>query len=302
MKAHLQFLSLAISLAAASSLSAQTPLGSSAPTESPVVGVTAENTGDKSLQVIEQNGQKFVLVSTIKTVQANEEFQHNVNIVQIQKQAALDLRKRIEIALTTPEKEALQKKLEETAKKLDENNTLMTKTYGFSLARNYLMQVVKTRLYLPLTAEEFEKLPETDKNDPEKIIKEERKDKDGNVIEPQHLHLIAIIPTVAENDIFRQNVQLMQAQRNRVVQLMRAMEQVTEPEEKAKLEAELKKSEEVLTNNNAEMIKRYGFSLTRNYNLKVEESRLYMAVTEEELQRTKDANVAGSAAVAPAVR
>ena len=291
MKAQLQLLSLAVFLAAAPVLSAQTPLGS-VPSESPIVGVTAENTGDKSLQVIEQNGQKFVLISTIKTVAANQEFQHNVNIVQAQKKAVLELKNRIEVALTTPEKEALQRKLEETGKKLDENNVLMTKTYGFSLTRNYLLQIVKTRLYLPLTAEEFEKLPEADKNDAEKVVKVERKDKDGNVTETQHLHLIAIIPTVSDNDIFRQNVQLVQAQRNRVMQLMRAVEQVSDPAEKTKLEEELKKSEEVLTNNNSEMIKRYGFSLTRSYVMEVEESRLYMAVTEEELQRTKDANVA----------
>lgn len=225
-------------------------------------------------EVIEQNGQKLVLVSTIKTVEANREFQNNVNVVQNQRNIAMELKRRIDQALTTGERQQLQARLDETVKSLDNNNALMTKTYGFSLMRNYVISFVKTRLYTPLTDEEFAKMTPEDKAKPDAI-----KTIDGKVFA-----YIATITSVAENDIFRQNVQLVQAQRQRLVQLKQAMDQAPAGDDKNKLEEEFKKSEKTLVDNNNEMVKRYGFSLMRNYLMEVEEAKLYTALTPEEAQ------------------
>ena len=229
-------------------------------------------------EIIEQNGQKLALVSTIKTVAANREFQNNVNIVQRQREIAIGLKKRIDEALTLGEKDALQKELDKTIKSLDANNALMSKTYGFSLLRNYVISFVSTRLYTPLTDEEFEKVTPEDKAKPDAI-----KTIDGKV----HLY-IASINGIAENDIFRQNVQLVQVQRNRLVQLKQALEKATSEEDKTKLNEEFAKSEEVLKKNNEEMVKRYGFTLMRNYLLEVEEARLYTPLTDEEFQKIEE--------------
>jgi hypothetical protein len=229
-------------------------------------------------EIIEQNGQKLALVSTIKTVAANREFQNNVNVVQQQRNAALELKERYERALTLGEKDALQKELDKTLKSLDSNNALMTKTYGFSLMRHYVLSFVSTRLYTPLTDEEFEKVTPEDKAKPDAI-----KTIDGKV----HLY-IASINGIAENDIFRQNVQLVQTQRDRLVQLKKALDRVSTDEDKTKLNEEFTKSEEVLKKNNEEMVKRYGFTLMRNYLLEVEEARLYTPLTDEELQKIEE--------------
>ncbi|MDR2429703.1 MAG: hypothetical protein LBD14_02180 [Puniceicoccales bacterium] len=230
-------------------------------------------------EIIEQNGQKLVLVATIKTVAANREFQNNVNVVQKQRNFAVELKQRLDQAFTSAEKAAIQKKLDETLKSLDSNNALMVKTYGFSLMRKYVLSFAKTRLYTPLTDEEYEKTSPEEKAKPDAI-----KTIDGKV----HAY-IASIEGIAENDIFRQNVQLVQTQRNRLVQLKQALDKSTGEADRQKLQEEFTKSEEVLKKNNEEMIKRYGFSLMRNYLLEVEESSLYTSLTEEEIQKTAPA-------------
>ncbi len=245
---------------------------------------------------IEQNGQKYTLVSTIKTVAANREFQHNVGVVQAQLKAAQDYKRRIDIALTTPEKEALQVKFGEVVKELEANNKLMAKTYGFSLERNYVVQIVKTRLYTPVSDEEVKKMEERVKDNtgekaPE-VITVDQKDKDGKDIKAKLL-FIAAINGVAENDIFRQNVQLVQTQYQRLVRIKQAIDKAPAGEDKTKLEAELKKSEETLQKNNDEMIKTYGFSLMRNYTMEIEEARLYAHLSEEDLKRFNEASAAG---------
>jgi hypothetical protein len=236
-------------------------------------------------EVIEQNGQKLALVATIKTAATNREFQNNVQIVQKQREIAADLKRRLDQALTIGEKDAVQKKLDETLKSLNNNNALMVKTYGFSLLRNYVIHFVKTRLFTPLTDEEFEKVTPEDKAKPDTI----------KTIEGKVYLYIASIDGVEANDTFRQNVQLVQTQRNRLVQIKQALDNAaTKEEDKAKLNEEFTKSEDVLKKNNEEMVKLYGFSLMRNYLLEIEESRLYTPLTEDEVKNidAKKAEVA----------
>lgn len=235
------------------------------------------------------------MVSTINTIEANREFQQNVNIVQAQLNAVRELKHRIDVAITDPEKEALKKKFEEVSKSLEANNQLMAKTYGFSLTRNYLVQIVKTRLYMTVTDEEIKKIEEKAKENPNEkkpeITTVKGKDQEGKEIEEKRLY-IASINGVANNDIFRQNVQLVQTQRQRAAQLAAYLKQTTNDDEKKKIEEELKKSEETLQKNNDEMVKTYGFSLMRNYAMEIEESRLYTLVTDEELKKAEDAKAA----------
>lgn len=231
-----------------------------------------------AFESLETNGRKYVLVCSIKTVEANRQFQQNVTIVQNQLAQVKRLQQRIEEALTLVEKEALKKVLDETNKSLEQNNAVMAKTYGFSILRQYLVEVGKTRLYTPITDKEYDEA----KTKPD--FKEDNFLKNEN---GRFAH-IATISGVAENNIFRQNVQLVQAQRNRLVQLKAAIDQTKEADAKKKLEEEFKKSEETLIKNNEEMSKSYGFSLVRNYVMEIEEAKLYMAVTDEEFAKQKE--------------
>ena len=246
---------------------------------SPEKIMTAENqTAPAAFESLEANGRQHVLVCSIKTVEANRQFQQNVTIVQNQLAQVKRLQQRIEEALTLVEKEALKKVLDETNKSLEQNNTLMAKTYGFSILRQYLVEVAKTRLYTPVTDKEYDE------------AKTKADFKEDNFIKNENGRFahIATIAGVAENNIFRQNVQLVQAQRNRLVQLKAAVDQTKDADAKKKLEDEFKKSEETLLKNNEEMAKVYGFSLVRNYVMEIEEAKLYMAVTDEEFAKQKE--------------
>lgn len=248
------------------------------------------NTTSK-LDFIEQNGQKFIHVSTIGTVDANRQFMQNVNLVNQQRQQIALLQQAQKIVATEEARNALAKEIETAGKKLTENNATMAKSYGYSLDRKYIHAIGKTRIFIKLSDEEYKKA----KEDPE------TKAEDILVKGDDKFRLIAVIPGVEENNNFRRNVQLVQAQRNQLVQMKQAADAAT-GEQKTKIEEEMKKAEEVLLKNNEEMTKRYGFSLARDYLMEVEESKLYTLVNEEEfINAEKAAEQAALAADAKAI-
>jgi len=101
-----------------------------------------------------QKQDKYVKVSTLNSIEANQEFQRNVQLVQAQRQQAIQLNMAIEQA-TDPEKKAeLSKQLEALTVKLNENNQTMLKRYGFTLNRNYQMVIEKSHIYMFVTDEE----------------------------------------------------------------------------------------------------------------------------------------------------
>ncbi|TIH12066.1 hypothetical protein D0S45_19195 [Marinifilum sp. JC120] len=105
------------------------------------------------------NGQKQLLkMSTLSSVEANQEFQRNVQIMQLQRQRVIQLQTQLEQAQTKELKKSLKKELKAATKKLNENNELMVKTYGFSLNRNYVLVVEKAHIYLELSPEEAKKM------------------------------------------------------------------------------------------------------------------------------------------------
>lgn len=251
---------------------------------------TMSNTTSK-LDFIEQNGQKFIHVSSIGTVEANRQFMQNVNLVNQQRQQIALLQQAQKIVATDEARNALAKEIETAGKKLAENNATMAKSYGYSLDRKYIHAIGKTRIFIKLSDEEYKKA----KEDPE------TKAEDLLVKGDDKFRLIAVIPGVEENNNFRRNVQLVQAQRNQLVQMKQAADAAT-GEQKTKIEEEMKKAEEVLIKNNEEMTKRYGFSLARDYLMEVEESKLYTLVNEEEfLNAEKAAEQAALSADAKAI-
>lgn len=227
-----------------------------------------------NIDYIEQNGQKFVHVSTISSAEANENFMTNMQLVQRQRQALVALSQ----ILSPKEKETMASAIKERETALNKNNEQMAKSYGFTLLRNYLHQIVESQVFLKLTDEEYSKAKEEGVPADQFIVK-------GN----DKFRLIAKIPGAAANDQFRHNVQVMQAQRDRLVQMNNVLAKMPEGEDKTKLQAEAKTFGERLEADNKTMIEKYGFSLTRNYLLQVVESKLYTAVTEEEFLKAEAA-------------
>jgi hypothetical protein len=97
---------------------------------------------------------KLVKVAVLPTVQANQEFQKNVQLVQAQRQRVIELDGQVKNEKDAAKKKELQKELDTLLAKLNENNQAMTKVYGFSLTRNYSMEIEKSHIYMFVTEEE----------------------------------------------------------------------------------------------------------------------------------------------------
>ncbi len=102
--------------------------------------------------------QKLVQVSTLNTIEANREFQANVQLLQAQRQAAVELNTAIEREKDAAKQKELKGRLDALMAKLNENNALMRKTYGFSLDRNYSVVIEKAHVYMFVTEEEAAQL------------------------------------------------------------------------------------------------------------------------------------------------
>jgi uncharacterized FlaG/YvyC family protein len=101
--------------------------------------------------------QKLVLVSTIKTIQANQEFQANVQLLQTQRQQVIEANAAVGKETNAAKKKDLKAKLDALMAKLNENNDKMKKTYGFSLDRNYTIVVETAHIYMFVSDEEAAK-------------------------------------------------------------------------------------------------------------------------------------------------
>ncbi|MBM3864555.1 MAG: hypothetical protein FJ381_01485 [Verrucomicrobia bacterium] len=102
--------------------------------------------------------QKLVQVSTLNTIEANREFQANVQLLQAQRQAAVELNTALEREKDAAKQKELKGRLETLMTKLNENNALMRKTYGFSLDRNYSVVIEKAHIHMFVTEEEAAQL------------------------------------------------------------------------------------------------------------------------------------------------
>lgn len=101
---------------------------------------------------------QLVKVCTLASVEANQEFQRNVQIVQAQRQRIIVLQAQLAQAQTQSLKKALQKELDNELEKLNKNNEKMVETYGFSLNRNYVLVTEQAHVYMVVSDEEAAKV------------------------------------------------------------------------------------------------------------------------------------------------
>lgn len=102
--------------------------------------------------------QKLVKVCSLNTAQGFQEFQSNVQVMQAQRQLAIEANTAYEKETDAKKKKELKVKLDELLAKLNENNQAMIKTYGFSLDRSYTVSVEKADVYMLVTDEEAAKI------------------------------------------------------------------------------------------------------------------------------------------------
>ena len=103
---------------------------------------------------------QLVKVATLNTIDANKEFQKNVQLVQQQRALAAQVLTKLSETKDKKEIKKLETQLESLQNKLNENNQLMFKTYGFSLNRNYVLTVEKSHIFMWVNEEEAQAIKE----------------------------------------------------------------------------------------------------------------------------------------------
>ena len=106
---------------------------------------------------------ELVKVASLNTIDSNKEFQRNVQLVQQQRALAAELLSKMDTIQDEEEHNKLQTELDSLQQKLNENNELMFKTYGFSLNRNYVLTVEKSHIHMWVTEEESQKISAANK-------------------------------------------------------------------------------------------------------------------------------------------
>ncbi len=106
---------------------------------------------------------ELVKVASLNTIDSNKEFQRNVQLVQQQRALAAELLSKMDTVQDEEEHNKLQTELDGLQQKLNENNELMFKTYGFSLNRNYVLTVEKSHIHMWVTEKESKKISAANK-------------------------------------------------------------------------------------------------------------------------------------------
>jgi hypothetical protein len=111
----------------------------------------------------------------------------------------------------------------------------------------------------------------------------------------QKLLKVCSITTAQGFQEFQANVQVMQNQRQLVIETNNAYEKETNAAKKKELKTKLDGLLAKLNDDNQKMIKTYGFSLERTYTVAVEKADVYMVVSEEEAAKIEKAQAAEAA-------
>lgn len=247
--------------------------GSNAPVTS------AQQTNSTSASNPVQNKSVLVKVATIDGVVANDEFTRNVQVVQAQRQEIVRLNEALQKADAGAARDQAQAQLDAAVKKLEADNQTMSKTYGYSIMRNYVRVPDVSQILVVLTEEEIAKQPApTDGSAPSKTLK------------------VCSLNDTQANQSFQDNVQKLQQMRQQAVAAKDALDKATETNDKAYKQGQFDQLLKQLNDANTEATKSYAFNLNRQYQMQIEKSTLYVQATPEEAAAAaKDAANAGVA-------
>lgn len=266
----------------------------STPAETPATATAAAEAADRPKAeriVLPVNNQPVVFESLLvfRAPKAMEEFGQQFDLLRQQIGRLQGIAQRRDQALTTGEKDALSKVLEQEVRDLESKDALFQKVYGFRVAalQNRPVKIQQTRrLLLAATDEELAKA-RADKN----FKADEIVDFDGKP------HLLLSTIGGLSYDEFARNFQIITSRRDNLLKFKENLASVP-AEQKAQAETALKEAEEILSKENEAMFKAYGFTLGRNLGLDFVEAKFFVALTNEEYQKAQ-AGAGASAAKAP---
>ena len=189
------------------------------------------------------------------------------------------LQQRIQLALTTVERDALNKVGEAEVKDFNEKDAVFAKVWGFNIAAvaNRQSTFVNTalRLFAVVSEEEAAKA-RADKNFKEEqlVVRGDRR-----LLQTAEIRGLDLVVQ------FDQFAKVLQARRDAFLQLSELLKRATNEEEKARIQTQLDQTADLLQKGNAEMANSVGYSITHNYEVEVLESKFVILLNQEEVNQ-----------------
>lgn len=210
----------------------------------------------------------FVKVSALEDPEVNLEFTKNVQVMEAIRSDLSNLQSAIAVEQDTDKKAELEKQFKELEAQGAEKNSLMIKTYGFDLNRNYSRIIRQAGLFVRLT--------------PEEAAQAKAENPSAEIVD-NGLYKVVTIKTVEANQQFQRNVQIMQNFRQQIINASQTIEQETDETKKAEAQQQLEQALQKLNENNAKMVELYGYSLERDYQYTIDISDLYLQLSRKEI-------------------
>lgn len=225
-----------------------------------------------SVEVLEIQGKRLALVRLIGSSADFQSFQKDVEEISKERQDAAQTKQLLDLALTSPEKEARQRQLDAKLQKLSVSNQSMNKAYGFDLTRQYLVVPTKVNVFKVLTDDEYIKLAATANFDKGSIT-----DVNG-----KKLHTRGSVSGAVEVETFQIQVRAVAEAKQRLLQLVDLQPKLTKEEDKKKVADAIKRVQEEVNEAEAEFAKKHGYAFSDTLATQIAEAKLYVLLSDDE--------------------
>jgi len=225
------------------------------------------------VEVLDSNGKRFVLVKNIESAEEFAAFEKDAQAITADQKDATLTKQLLDLALTTPEKEARSRELDGKFKKLQATNANMAKTYNFDLTRQYLVVPTSVKVLTILSNEEYTKLAAAKDFKPESVTAG---------ADDKKLMLKETIKGAAEVEAFQQQVRRVLEAKRGLQQLVEAQPRFTKAEDKKKIEEAIKNTQAEVNKSLEEFKKSRGYDIPNEFNIQTAQAKLYTLLSDEE--------------------
>ena len=224
--------------------------------------------------------EQLVKIATLNTPQANDEFTRNVQIMQEQRRAVANL-----YALLAQEEDEdikynIEAKIHELMVKLNDENKRMAEAFHYTLNRRYVRSIENATVYIQLSDEE------ADSHRKKLSLKGETPPKSLK----SNMLSVCTLNTAEAAQAFQKDVASMQAKRDIALEMQMVVENAETPDDKAYAQGRLDQVLGQVSAFNKEMVRAYGFSISRNYVLQIDKSSLFVWALASEIADASSSN------------
>jgi len=225
------------------------------------------------VEVLDSNGKRFILVKNIESAEEFAAFEKDAQAITADQKDASVTKQLLDLALTTPEKEARGRELEAKFKKLQATNETMAKTYNFDLTRQYLIVPTAVKVLTILSNDEYTKLAATSDFKADSVVAG---------ADDKKLLLKETIKGAAEVESFQLQVRRILEAKRGLQQLVEAQPRFTKAEDKKKIEEAIKNTQSEVNKSLEEFKKSRGYEIPNEFNIQTAQAKLYTLLSDEE--------------------